>query len=79
MYENAVLPAVADTHIGRPRLYCCKSKRYANYMLAHGSRMAKIQHDKVKPGYLVFLFYWDDVCDQNAKEWENGARETYIV
>ena len=79
MYENAVIPMDGEGFHRKPRLYCCKSKRYANYMLANGSRMAKIQHDKIKQGFLVFMFYWDDVCDKNAKKWEAGDRDTYIV
>lgn len=81
MYENAVAPLEKqgnEQESRRPRLYYCKSKRYANYMLAHGSRMVQIQNDKFRPGFLVFVFMWDDVCDQNARNWDNGERETYI-
>ena len=80
MFETAIMPATAGaegekTH---PRLYYCKSRRYANYMLSKGSRMLQIQNDKYRPGYMVFVFLWDDVCDENAKRWDNGDRETYI-
>ena len=80
MVETAVLPAQATNEVERkhPHLYYCKSRRYANYMLSKGSRMLQIQNDKYRPGYMVFVFLWDDVCDKNAKQWENGDRETYI-
>ena len=79
MYENAVIPPLeVESERKRPRLYYCKSKRYANFMLSHGSRMVQIQNDKFRPGFLVFVFLWDDVCDANAAAWENGERNTYI-
>lgn len=79
MYENAVTPVeMRESEHRRPRLYFCKSKRYANFMLAHGSRMIQIQNDRFRPNYLVFVFLWDDVCEENAKLWENGERENFI-
>lgn len=80
MVETAVMPANTEIEAEKkhPRLYYCKSRRYANYMLTKGSRMLQIQNDKYRPGYMVFVFLWDDVCDENAKRWENGDRETYI-
>lgn len=76
MYENAVLPQEEEKK--HPRLYFCKTKRYANYMIQNGSKILQIQNDKFRPNYLVFVFAWDAVCDANAKRWEEGDRETFI-
>lgn len=78
MYENAVVPVEEKQEKKRQRLYFCKSKRYANFMIQNGSKIVQISNDKFRPNYLVFVFLWDDVCDANAKRWEEGERETFI-
>lgn len=77
MYENAVIPE-EKTRKEHPRLYFVTTKRFANYMLQHGSKMLQVQNDKFRPGRLVFVFMWDEVCDRNAKNWESGDRTTFI-
>lgn len=51
------------------KLFVCKSKRLAGFLITHGCECIKIDKDKLNPDYSVFLFKKTDIWDTAMKEW----------
>lgn len=51
------------------KLFVCKSKRLAGFLITHGCECIKIDKDKLNPDYSVFLFEKTDRWDTAMKEW----------
>lgn len=60
------------------KIYLCKGKRKANFMLDHGCRMIRIDCDQKNPGYLVFIFEWNECFDKALVLWEQN-KDTYLI
>ena len=59
-------------------MFCCKSKRLANYLIEHGSKIIRIDNDKESKNFLVFIFEKDNRLNDNLKKWELD-KETYLI
>lgn len=49
-------------------IFCCKSKRLADYLIKHGSVFIKSDN---RDGVLVYLFENDDSINDNIVKWES--------
>lgn len=58
-------------------MFCCKSKRLANYLIENGSKIVRIDCDQKAKGFLVFIFVQDETITKNLKQWE-AAKTTYL-
>ena len=56
----------------------CKSKRLANYLIANGSPVVRIDTDQKAKGFLVFLFAKNNLLNQNLKKWRIENRD-YLI
>ena len=56
----------------------CKSKRLANYFIANGSPVVRIDTDQKAKGFLVFLFAKNNLLNQNLKKWRIDNRD-YLI
>lgn len=59
------------------KLFCCKGKRLANYLLDHNCQIIRIDCDQNAKGFLVFIFVDDDNLKNALKSWETD-RQTYL-
>lgn len=60
------------------KLYVCKGKRQANYLLEHECRLIRIDCDQQSKGFLVFIFEWNNVLDEAIQLWKVD-KETYLL
>lgn len=60
------------------RLFVCKSKRLANYLIENGSNLIKIDTDQKSKGFLVFLFEKNNLLNQNLEKWRID-KEIYLI
>ena len=59
------------------KLFCCKGKRLANYLLEHDCKMVRIDCDQKSKGFLVFIFEDDDNVNSALKSWKIDSK-TYL-
>lgn len=59
-------------------MFCCRGKRLANYLIEHGSKIARIDCDQKAKGFLVFIFEDDDSIKKNMQTWQKD-KETYLI
>lgn len=59
------------------KLFCCKGKRLANYLLEHDCKMIRIDCDQKSKGFLVFIFEDDDNVKSALKSWKIDSK-TYL-
>lgn len=59
------------------KLFCCKGKRLANYLLEHGCKMIRIDCDQKSKGFLVFIFEDSQLLSDALKSWDED-KKTYL-
>lgn len=59
------------------KLFCCKGKRLANYLLEHGCTMIRIDCDQKSKGFLVFIFEDNHFLSDALKSWDED-KKTYL-
>lgn len=59
-------------------MFCCKSKRLANYLIENGSQIIRIDTDQKNKDFLVFIFKKNEKLDNNLKKWKVD-KETYLL
>jgi len=59
-------------------VFVCKSKRLANYLIEHGSKIIRIDCDQKAKGFLVFIFEQDDSIKKNMETWQKD-KEIYLI
>lgn len=62
----------------KEEVFCCKGKRFANYLLDHGCRLIRIDCDQRSKGYLVFIFEKNKNLNDAMQTWKND-KETYLI
>lgn len=55
--------------------FSCKGNRLADYLMANGSRLLRV--DCVK-GVSIFVFEYDDSIDRNIDEWESFQKRAFF-
>lgn len=60
------------------KLFVCKGKRQANYLLSHGCRLIRIDTDQKSKGFLVFIFEWDMCLNIALEQWKKD-KSTYLI
>ena len=60
------------------KLYVCKGKRQANYLLDKECHLIRIDCDQKSRNYLVFIFEWDDCLDKALDSWKIDGG-TYLI
>ena len=53
----------------KKKLFVCKSKRLAGYLVSHGCECVKVDTDKLNPKYSVYLFEKTELWNAVMKEW----------
>ena len=51
------------------KLFVCKSKRLAGFLVSHGCECVKVDTDKLNPKYSVYLFEKMELWNTVMKEW----------
>ena len=51
------------------KLFVCKSKRLAGFLVSHGCECVKVDTDKLNPKYSVYLFEKTELWNTVMKEW----------
>ena len=51
------------------KLFVCKSKRLAGFLVSHGCECVKVDTDKLNPKYSVYLFEKTELLNTVMKEW----------
>lgn len=51
------------------KLFVCKSKRLAGFLVSHGCDCVKVDTDKLNPKYSVYLFEKTELWNTVMKEW----------
>lgn len=59
------------------KVFCCKGKRLANYLLEHDCRLIRIDCDQKTKGFLVFIFS-DNGNLRDALEFWKVDKKTYL-
>lgn len=59
------------------KVFCCKGKRLANYLLEHNCKILRIDCDQKAKGFLVFIFVKNQELT-NALEYWKKDRTTYL-
>lgn len=59
-------------------MFVCKSKRLANYLIANGNSIIKIDTDQKSKGFLIFLFKKNELLNKNLEKW-NVDKFTYLI
>lgn len=62
----------------RKKLFCCKGKRLANYLLEHNCRILRIDCDQKAKGYLVFIFVRNQELEDALVTWKQD-KITYLI
>lgn len=60
------------------KMFCCKGKRLANYLLDHDCKLSRIDCDKESKGFLVFIFVKNKNLDDALTSWEYD-KKTYLI
>jgi hypothetical protein len=50
-------------------LFCCKSLRFANFLISKGARLIRIDRDKLVRDRLVFIFQNSELITNCQNEW----------
>lgn len=56
-------------------MFYCKGRRLANFLLANGSKMIRINKED---GEFIFVFEYDDSIDENIGKWEANLKRCYF-
>ena len=59
-------------------MFVCKGKRLANYLIEHGSPVARIDTDRQSKGFLIFLFEENELLQNNLQSWSKD-KDTYLL
>ena len=59
-------------------LFCCKGKRFANYLLEHKCKLIRIDCDQKSKGFLVFIFEKNQNLIKAIKLW-NIDKDSYLI
>ena len=51
-------------------MFVCKSISLANFLIANGSNIAKVDKDNISDKHIIFLFKKDNLLDKNLKKWQ---------
>lgn len=60
------------------KMFVCKSKRLANYLIEHGNPIVRIDTDQRSKGFLVFLFEKNELLNSNLEKW-NIDKNFYLI
>jgi hypothetical protein len=52
------------------KVFCCKGKRLANYLIEQGCKIIRIDNDQKSNGFLVFIFEYNDILKYSLEKWE---------
>lgn len=62
----------------RCKMFVCKSKRLANYLIDNGLQLKRIDSDQRSKGFLVFLFERNKLLDNVLNKWKLD-KMTYLI
>lgn len=60
------------------KMFCCKGKRLANYLLEHDCKLVRIDCDQKSKGFLVFIFERNKSLDSTLDSWKYD-KSTYLI
>lgn len=60
------------------KLFCCKGKRLANYLIEHNCKIVRIDCDQKNKGFLVFIFEDNDNVKLALESWKTDSK-TYLL
>lgn len=53
-------------------IFTCKGKLLADYLIAHGSKLKKIDRNN---GDFTFIFEYDESIEKNIEQWEADMKK----